>query len=158
MDNCKLLVKMLAVALGLTIISGYRKAYLGPFYVVQLHQAGYSAAQVAQFLMLNQIVSAMLIPLRIGVPVVVCYHFGKRYHLTLTSTVIFAVSMYAICTVGQIIGYVTYQIQTPEYPVFWSMWYQAFFLTNVFTWSLVGVLAGNYKREVEEKQGISCQV
>jgi hypothetical protein len=145
---------MLLVALGLTIISGYRDAYFGPFYVVQLHQAGYSTTQIAQIFRLIQIVNVLLIPLWIVIPVLVCYHFGKRYRLTLTSTIIFAVTMYAICTVGKITGYVAYQIQTPDYPVFWSMLRQAFSVTDTFTWSLVGVLAGNYRREVEQKKSI----
>ncbi len=145
---------MLMVALGLTLVSGYRTAYFGPFYVVQLHEAGYSPAEVAQTFMLIQNINILLIPLWIGIPVIVCYNLGKKYKLTLASTIIFVLTMYGICTVGQLIGYAIYQLQTPNYPVFWSILPQAFSLTGTFTWSLVGVFAGNYKREIDQKSNI----
>lgn len=151
---------MLMVALVLTLVSGYRAAYFGPFYVVQLHEAGYSVAEVAQIFMLIQNISILLVPLWIGIPVIVYYSLGKKYKLDLASTIIFILTMYGICTAGQLMGYAVYQLQTPNYPVFRSMLPQAFSLTGTFTWSLVGVLAGNYRREIDQKrntEGLSAQ-
>jgi len=143
---------MITVALVLTVALGYKTAYFGPFFVVQLREAGYSYAEISQILLMNQLVNALLTPLWIVIPVAACYYFGKGYRLTLISAIVFFITMYVACTVGKTIGYIVYQIQAPNYPVLWSMLSQVFYLNGVFIWSLVGVLAGNYKREIEQKE------
>jgi hypothetical protein len=53
--------------------------------------------------------------------------------------------------VGRFIGYVIRQVQLPQYPVFNVNFLLQLIDMSFVAWSMVGILAGNYKREADKR-------
>jgi len=142
---------LLAVGL-LSLAFGYLGAYAGPYFALTLRDAGYSykaigalMATLSMFWMASSFGVLVLI-------VLVSYNYGIRYRLTVVSGFVLIVLVYLTELFGHLVGLGVYQIQAPRFPIFLLLYPQHLTSYSYVMYTLIGVLAANYVREIRHKQ------
>jgi len=128
-----------------------------PFWTIMLHEAGLSIEELAIALTFRNILLTVTgTCTSIGL-LLLNYYLGKRYRLTRTSTIVLLFALAISILLGLFCGYGIKQLQIPQYPILnVAMIVNTPFLPSrllsQITWCMVGMLAGNYKREIEERE------
>lgn len=128
-----------------------------PFWVHMLTEAGFAYEEINTVLMFRSILFQVLsVGSSVGL-LLLNYYLGKRYKLTRRSTIVFIFVLIIPILLGLFLGYGIKQLQLPQYPIL--NWNIALEIPNELSytiiWCMSGMLAGNYKREIEQKEGIS---
>ena len=145
------LLIVLAIVLALSIYGGYSLA-IAPWNTIILHDSGMSFEQIAANLMFQSTVSVVLAYGAITIDLVASYYLGKRYVLTKLSGLVLVSILIVTAWIGKLIGYLIVQTQYPQYPVLNANIIFALIDSASFVaWSMLGILAGNYKREIETR-------
>ena len=154
--NYSILGKIMLVVLAVSLVWGYWVA-IRRFLPLILIESGYSLNEITGIVIQNTIISIVV---GFGTSVlllVVNYYLGKQYKLGKTPTVVFFLVLVTAGLIGNIIGYGIRQLEYPEYPIL-----SIYFLIEIFgpygpsiwlsliLWSFIGMLAANYKRELEK--------
>jgi len=119
-----------------------------------LSEAGLAPQEIGAALMFRSIVFGVVsICTSVGL-LLLNYYLGKRYRLTKTSTIVFVSTLVISILLGLLLGYGIKQLQLPQYPILnWGIIIEIpYELSSTITWCMLGMLAGNYKREIEEKR------
>ena len=125
-----------------------------PFWVIMAHEAGLPPEDFALALTFRNILLTVTgTCTSIGL-LLLNYYLGKRYKLTRRSTIVLLFALVISILLGLFCGYGIKQLQIPQYPIL-----NITIVANIpgrllsqITWCMVGMLAGNYKREIEEKK------
>ena len=125
-----------------------------PFWVIMLHEAGLAPEEFAVILTFRNLFFTVTgTSTSIGL-LLLNYFLGKRYRLTRTSTMVLLFALVISILLGLFLGYGIRQLQIPRYPIL-----NLGIIGNIpgrllsqITWCMLGMLAGNYKREIEEKE------
>ena len=128
-----------------------------PFLAIMLREGGLSLEEYAVALTFRNI---LLIVSGTGTSIgllLLNYYLGKRYKLTRTSTIVLLFALVISVLLGFFLGYGIKQLQIPEYPILnigiiVNIPHIPSRILSTITWCMVGMLAGNYKREIEEKK------
>ena len=125
-----------------------------PYWAIMAHEAGLPPEEFGATLMLRNILLTITgTGTSIGL-LLLNYYLGKRYKLTRTSTMVLLFTLGISILLGFFLGYAAKQLQIPQYPIL-NLGVVAMIpsrLLSSITWCMVGMLAGNYKREIEEKK------
>jgi sensor histidine kinase YesM len=128
-----------------------------PFWSIMAHEAGLPLEEFASTLTFRNILLTVTgTGTSIGL-LLLNYYLGKRYKLTRTSTIVLLFALVISVLLGFFLGYGIKQLQIPEYPIL-NIGIIANIpsipsrLLSTITWCMLGMLAGNYKREIEEKK------
>jgi len=149
--NLRPLWKVIIIVLALSIFGGYWTS-VSPYLTLMLHDAGYSLDDIGRFFIHLTILNLVVGYGGAILSLVASYYSGKKYKLTKISTLIFFILLVVAVWAGHLIGYVIRQIELPQYPILnINFIFNTLGSMNTILWSFVGMLAGNYKREVEEK-------
>ncbi len=136
----------------ISLAYGYLEAYTGPYFVLTLHDAGYGYEAIAALMAtLNMFWIASGFGVLVLI-VLVSYHYGSRYRLTMVSGFVLIVLVYLTQLSGHLVGLGVYQIQTPRFPIFLVSYLQHLVSYSYVVYALIGVLAANYGREIRQKQ------
>jgi hypothetical protein len=144
---------VLAIVVIMSAYSGFWYATT-PYLTVIFMNMGYTVAEYAGFFVSLSIMN-LSVGLFLGIlDLLVGYYSGKQYKLTMNSLLILIVVLVIAVFVGSSIGYVIAQIRLPQYPVLNLVSFAfstAGLVSYPILWSMVGIVAGNYKRELESK-------
>jgi hypothetical protein len=141
---------VLVIVLAFSIYGGYVQA-VSPWLSIILLDSGLSIEQIGTYLMYVNIVTVVVGYSGIALNLVASYYSGKKYVLTRKSALILVLLLIAATWVGRFIGYVIRQVQLPQYPVFNVNFLLQLIDMSFVAWSMVGILAGNYKREADKR-------
>lgn len=154
--NLRPLLKVMIVILAFSVYLGYWNAVF-PYLSIILHEAGHSPSEISIFFAHLWIVN-LVVGLGASILILITsYYAGKQYKLTKTSTLIFLLFLIITIWTGHLIGYVIRQIELPQYSIlnilFFIQILDTFLPPSSFIlWSFIGMLAGNYKRELDRKR------
>lgn len=127
------------------------------FWAVMLDEAGLTLEEIAIALTFRDIILSVVgISTSIGL-LLLNYYLGKRYKLTRTSTIVLLLTLVISILLGILLGYEIKQLQLPQYPIL-NIGIIAVIpgkLLSSITWYMLGMLAGNYKREIEQTRKTS---
>ncbi|MFQ6064402.1 MAG: hypothetical protein ACE5L6_02900 [Candidatus Bathyarchaeia archaeon] len=125
-----------------------------PFWAVMMHEAGHTPEEFAIALTFRNVVFSVVgIVTSIGL-LLLNYYLGKRYKLTRTSTIILILALVISILLGFLLGYGIRQLQLPQYSIL-NLGIVAMIpnrLVSPIVWCMLGMVAGNYKREIEQKR------
>ena len=82
------------------------------------------------------------------------YYAGKKYMLTKDSVLKSLLLLASVVLIGNTVGAIIAQAQFSQMPLLntWLIWAFLSNITSPVLWSLVGLLAGNYKREANMRR------
>lgn len=124
-----------------------------PYKTIMLRDAGFCLEEIAAIYFAVSIVLGVLgIGTSIGL-LLLNYFLGKKYKLTRESTIVYLFLLIGSILLGQFLGYAVRQIQLPQFPIL-HLGILAIIpsgLLSSITWNMLGMLAGNYMREIEQK-------
>jgi hypothetical protein len=124
-----------------------------PFKTIMLRDAGFSPEEIAAVYFTMSIVWGVLsMGSSIGL-LLLNYFLGKVYELTRESTIVYIFLLVISILLGQFLGYAIRQFQLPQFPIL-HLGILAVIpsgLLSSITWNMLGILAGNYMREIEGK-------
>ena len=151
-ETTVLLVVMLAVFIVQLLINW--ETADAPFWAVMLSEAGLTYEEIGIASVFRNIVLSIVgISTSIGL-LLLNYYLGKRYKLTRTSTIVLILALAISILLGFFLGYGIKQLQLPQYPIL-----NLGIVTNILgrlispiAWYMLGIVAGNYKREIEQKR------
>lgn len=146
--SLRLLYKTAIIVFALSVYSGYLQA-LSPFMVTILSQSGYTHEDVASFYTLLAVINVAVGYGLEALNLVASYHAGKTYMLSTGSILKLLLLLTITVFVGNTVGYLVAQVQFAEYAILDMEMIVRILgsITGPILWSLVGILAGNYKRE-----------
>ena len=125
-----------------------------PYLAVMLYEDGLSVEEYATTLTFRNIaIIAWGIGSSVGL-LLLNYYLGKKYKLTRESTIFYLLCLIISILIGTFLGYGTRQLQLPQYPIL-NLGILALTPGNLLssiTWNMLGMLAGNYMREIKEKE------
>ncbi len=128
-----------------------------PYRTIILIDAGFSYEEIAAIYFTMSIVWAVFgIGTSIGL-LLLNYFLGKKYRLTRESTIVYIFLLIVSILLGQFLGYAVRQLQLPQFPIL-HLGILATIpsgLLSSITWNMLGMLARNYMREIEEKKSNS---
>lgn len=131
---------------------GYLEAYTGPYFFLTLRDAGYSYEAIAALMAtLYMFWTAFGFGVLVLI-VLVSYHYGSRYRLTMVSGFVLIALVYLTELFGHLAGLLIYQIQAPRFPIFLQLYPQQLASYGYVVYTLIGVLAANYIREIRPKE------
>ena len=148
--NLSSLYIVLVIVLAFSIYGGYVQA-VSPWLSIILIDSGLSHEQLGYYLMYLGIVTVVVGYIVMALNLVASYYAGKKYVLTKNSALILVLLLIAATWVGRFIGYAIRQVQLPQYPVFNVNFLLQLIDVSFIAWSMVGILAGNYKREADKR-------
>jgi hypothetical protein len=148
--NLSSLYMVLIIVLAFSIYGGYVQA-VSPWLSIILIDSGLSHVQLGYYLMYLSIVTVVVGYIGMALNLVASYYAGKKYVLTKNSALILVLLLIAATWVGRFIGYAIRQVQLPQYPVFNVNFLLQLIDVSLIAWSMVGILAGNYKREADKR-------
>ncbi|MDH5734093.1 MAG: hypothetical protein OEY88_10000 [Candidatus Bathyarchaeota archaeon] len=125
-----------------------------PFWRLMLSAAGYTAEEISNILLTRSIGFGILgLGTSIGL-LVLNYYLGKRYKLTRRSTIAYVFLLIISITLGLLLGYGIKQFQHPQYSILDTSTAIEipYDLSSTVPWYVLGMLAGNYKSETEQKR------
>ena len=125
-----------------------------PYWVPMLSAAGYTIEEIDNILLTRSIGFGILgLGTSIGL-LVLNYYLGKRYKLTKRSTITYVFLLIIPIIPGLLLGYGIKQFQLPQYPIFDTSTAIEipYDLSSTVPWYVLGMLAGNYIRETEQKR------
>lgn len=130
-----------------------------PYKIIILRDAGFSPEEIAAtYSVMNTILGIFGIGTSIGL-LLLNYFLGKKYKLTRESTIGYIFLLIICVLLGQFLGYAVRQFQLPQFPILY-IGLLAIIPSRVLssiTWNMLGMLAGNYMREIEQK-GMSAHL
>ena len=143
---------VIVVVLCLSVWSGYWSAFF-PYRTIILRELEYTPSEASQTIFIEGI---FLTVVGVGGSIlllIASYYSGKDYRLTGASALHLFVILLISIVVGNLTGYTIRQIEYPEYPILnISFFFDAIgVLRSYIVWAFLGILAGNYRREIESK-------
>ena len=125
-----------------------------PFWIPMLSAAGYTTEEISNILLTRSIGFGILgLGTSIGL-LVLNYYLGKRYKLTRRSTITYISLLIVSIILGLLLGYGIKQFQLPQYSILDTNTAIEipYDLSSTVPWYVLGILAGNYKCETEQKR------
>ena len=115
--------------------------------------AGFSFEEIAAMYFTTSIILGVFgIGTSIGL-LLLNYFLGKKYKLTRESTIVYIFLLIVSNLLGQFLGYAVRQFQLPQFPIL-HLGILAIIpsgLLSSITWNMLGMLAGNYMREIKKE-------
>jgi hypothetical protein len=124
------------------------------FWPIIMHKAGLSPEEIAISCIYRQIILSVVgISTSIGL-LLLNFYLGKNYRLTKASTTVLILVLATSIIAGLFLGYGLKQLQFPQCSII-TLGILAVIpsrLLSPIVWCMLGMVAGNYKRETEKRR------
>lgn len=125
-----------------------------PYWTIMLREDELTLEEIGIMMMYRSVVFGIVgLGTSIGL-LLLNYYLGKRYKLTRTSTIVLILVLIISVLLGVLLGYGIRQLQLSQYPIL-NLGIITIIpsrLLSPITWCMLGILAGNYMREIEQKE------
>ena len=150
--NFRSLLIVIVIVFGLSAWWGYWRS-LSPYQALVLSDLGYTPREIGEILAAQNILVTVTSFGGSFMLLVASYYSGKSYRLTGISTLMLLIFLLVTIFMGNLLGYTIRQQEFPKYPILnVNFIFDTISTLNTrIVWTFLGVLAGNYRRELNKK-------